>query len=140
MGHDPGEGDALRMHEAAQRQQFGGAGGESGAVPVAVDFYHRGKALPGTAREVGKVLRRLDAVENEGDAHAPGEQGRHMRQFARRNGHGVEHVVHAVRGEVFGLVQRRDGDGALWRVHQPARHFNALIGLDVRAERHTKAR
>jgi hypothetical protein len=105
------------------------------AVPIGVDLdqhFELPVPLVGVfADEAGG----FDAVQDDRHSRALVLQGRDMVQLVGRNADGVEDVLHTLAGEELGLLERGHGDRPFGRLHHPARHFHALVGLDVRAER-----
>ena len=109
---------------------------QAAALAVAVDLdQHRDPQTDG-AGELGQPGGCLPAVADDGKVHAPGMQPRDAFELAGLDAHGVEQVRHAGRGELLGLLQRRDRCRAGGRVHHPSRDVHGLAGLQVRAQLH----
>ncbi len=124
------------VRDAARNlQRLGRVRLDAAAVVAAVHLHEEIERDAGSSRRVVEQARNLHVVGEEVKPFATPRQLDRLFELARLDGHGVGDVREAVRGEGARLGERRDGDAARVPGGLDARDLDALVRLDVRAQR-----
>ena len=108
------------------------------AVSVDVDFNKHGNFDRARGRVGRDVAGGVDVVEKNLEVAPGSADALHAPQLLRSDPDGVNQVRDAVRGEVFGFQEGRNGRGSFGRHHLAARDLDRLVGLEVRTKRHAE--